>query len=234
MAKDTKYTDNPHKNHRKRLKDKFLEFGIDALEDHEFLELILYYAIPMKNTNDMAHDLVSEFGEFKDILEADIENLKKIDGISEHAALLFKVILAAVNKYINNVSNIAEARLTPENINFYIKNLFYGETEETAYLLLLDKKCIVRKLRKISRGTITSAKVCPREIVKIAVNDRYPYVMLAHNHPGGSPIPSKADLYTTRMIEQALLYVDVRLVDHVIVSGERVISLAKHFNFLGK
>lgn len=224
--------ENPHKFHRKRLKEKFMKYGLDALEDHEFLELILFYAIPMKNTNEMAHDLINEFGSFKDILEADIENLEQIEGLSEHSALLFKIILASANKYINSVNNIANARLTPENINIYVKNLFYGHTNEVAYVLLLDKDCVVRKVKKMSQGTVNATPLYPREVVKLAVNERYPYMIIAHNHPGGSPIPSKEDLYITKTIELALNFVDVRLVDHIIVAGERVVSIAKHFHIL--
>ncbi|MDD6735887.1 MAG: DNA repair protein RadC [Clostridiales bacterium] len=226
--------ENPHKFHRKRLKEKFMKYGLDALEDHEFLELILFYAIPMKNTNEMAHDLINEFGSFKDILEADIENLEQIEGLSEHSALLFKIILASANKYINSVNNIANARLTPENINIYVKNLFYGHTNEVAYVLLLDKDCVVRKVKKMSQGTVNATPLYPREVVKLAVNERYPYMIIAHNHPGGSPIPSKEDLYITKTIELALNFVDVRLVDHIIVAGERVVSIAKHFHILEK
>lgn len=211
-----------------------MKYGLDALEDHEFLELILFYAIPMKNTNEMAHDLINEFGSFKDILEADIENLEQIEGLSEHSALLFKIILASANKYINSVNNIANARLTPENINIYVKNLFYGHTNEVAYVLLLDKDCVVRKVKKMSQGTVNATPLYPREVVKLAVNERYPYMIIAHNHPGGSPIPSKEDLYITKTIELALNFVDVRLVDHIIVAGERVVSIAKHFHILEK
>ena len=232
-AKDNKKDEeNIHKYHRQRLKKKFLEYGLDALEDHEFLELILFYAIPQKNTNELAHRMLNEYGSLKDILEADTENLTRIDGLSEHSAMLFKVIMAATRKYINSVNDIMEARLTPENIHLYIKSLFYGKTDETAYVLLLDRNCVVRKIRKMSEGTINATTLRTRDVVKVAVDEKYPYLMLAHNHPGGNPIPSKSDLYLTKAIELALNFVDVRLVDHVIVAGERVISLQQNFKIL--
>ena len=233
-AKEKSEEENLHKYHRSRLKKKFLNYGLDALEEHEFLELILFYAIPQKDTNELAHRILNEYGSFKDILEADTENLARIDGLSEHSAMLFKVLMAATHKYINSVNDIMEARLTPENIHIYIKNLFYGKTDETAYVLLLDKNCVVRKIRKMSEGTVNSTTLYTRDVVKVAVNEKYPYLMLAHNHPGGNPIPSKADLYLTKAIELALNFVDVRLVDHVIVAGERVISLQKNFQILEK
>ena len=223
-----------HEKHRERLKEKFLEFGLDGLEDHELVELLLFYAVPRQNTNEIAHRLINEYGRLSDILEADTENLMKIKGISKHSAVLFKLILASVNKYMNEQNDIANAMLTPQNIDKYIKNLFYGHTNEVAYALLLDKECVVKKVKKLSTGTVNAAPIYPREVVKLAVNERYPYILLAHNHPNGNAIPSQNDLKITKTIELALNFVEVRLVDHVIVSGEKVISLAKNYKILEK
>ena len=223
-----------HEKHRERLKEKFLEFGLDGLEDHELVELLLFYAVPRQNTNEIAHRLINEYGRLSDILEADTENLMKIKGISKHSAVLFKLILASVNKYMNEQNDIANAMLTPQNIDKYIKNLFYGHTNEVAYALLLDKECVVKKVKKLSTGTVNAAPIYPREVVKLAVNERYPYILLAHNHPNGNAMPSQNDLKITKTIELALNFVEVRLVDHVIVSGEKVISLAKNYKILEK
>ena len=223
-----------HEKHRERLKEKFLEFGLDGLEDHELIELLLFYAVPRQNTNEIAHRLINEYGRLSDILEADIENLTEIKGISKHSAVLFKLILASINKYMNEQNDIVNAMLTPKNINKYIKNLFYGHTNEVAYMLLMDKDCVVKKVKKLSSGTVNAAPLYPREVVKIAVNERYPYIILAHNHPNGNAMPSQNDFKITKTIELALNFVEVRLVDHVIVSGETVISLAKNFNFFEK
>lgn len=223
-----------HKKHRERLKEKFLEFGMDGLEDHELVELLLFYAVPRQNTNEIAHRLINEYGRISDILEADTENLMKFKGISKHSAVLFKLILASVNKYMNEQNDIANAMLTPQNIDKYIKNLFYGHTNEVAYALLLDKECVVKKVKKLSTGTVNAAPIYPREVVKLAVNEKYPYILLAHNHPNGNAMPSQNDLKITKTIELALNFVEVRLVDHVIVSGEKVISLAKNYKILEK
>ena len=223
-----------HQKHRERLKEKFLEFGLDGLEDHELVEILLFYAIPRQNTNEIAHRLINEFGRLSDILEADTENLMRIKGISKHSAVLFKLILASINKYMNEQNDIVNAMLTPKNINKYIKNLFYGHTNEVAYALLLDKDCVVKKVKKLSSGTVNAAPLYPREVVKLAVNERYPYMLLAHNHPNGNAMPSQNDFKITKTIELALNFVDVRLVDHVIVSGDDVISLAKSYKFFEK
>ncbi|MBO5060395.1 MAG: RadC family protein [Clostridia bacterium] len=236
MSKDNK---NLHENHRERLKEKFLkllEEGMaeDGLEDHEFIELLLFYAIPRKNTNEIAHRLINEFGSLGNILEADTENLIEIEGISHHTATMLKLMASCAKRYINDVNDIKNARLTPLNINTYIKNLFYGHTKEIAYAVLMDSDCIVRKIKRLSTGTVNAAPLYPREVVKLAVNERYPYMILAHNHPNGNAMPSGSDLKITKTIELALNFVEVRLVDHVIVSGEQVISLARNFKFFDR
>ncbi len=223
-----------HEKHRQRLKEKFIEFGGDCLEDHELVELLLFYALPRQNTNELAHKLMNEYGRLSDILEADIESLTAFDGISTHSATLFKLILASINKYMNEQNDIVNAMLTPKNIDQYIKNLFYGHTNEIAYALLLDKDCVVKKVKKLATGTVNAAPLYPREVVKLAVNEKYPYMILAHNHPNGNAMPSQNDFSITKTIDLALNFVEVRLVDHVIVSGDKVTSMAKQFNFFDK
>lgn len=223
-----------HEKHRERLKAKFLEFGADGLERHELVELLLFYAIPRQNTNELAHRLVNEYGRLSDILEADFESLVSVNGISGHSATLFKVVLACVNRYMKEQNDVANAMLTPQNIDKYIKNLFYGHTNEVAYVLLLDKDCVVRKVKKLSTGTVNAAPIYPREVVKLAVNEKYPYLMLAHNHPNGNAMPSPDDLKITKTIEIALEFVEVRLIDHIIVSGDKVVSIASNYDILEK
>ncbi len=223
-----------HEGHRKRLKEKFLSVGADELADHELVELLLYYAIPRKNTNEIAHDLINEFGTLSEIFDADVESIEKIEEVTRHTAIMFKLMSACVKRYINDRNNIANVRLTPMNIDTYIKNLFYGHTREIAYVVFLDSKCIVRKVKKLSSGTINETPFYPREIVTLAVNERFPYMIIAHNHPSGNAIPSESDLRITKVIEQALSFVEVRLVDHVVVSGEEVTSIARCFNIFDK
>ncbi len=231
-----KIHENIHKNHRQRLREKFSnaveEGNVDnVLEDHELLELLLFTAIPRKNTNDLAHYLMNEFGSLSGVVDADKEQLMSIDGIGEQAATVIKLISSLVKRYINDVNDIKNARLTPLNINSYIKNLFYGHTNEIAYLLFLDKDCVVKKIKRLTSGTVNATPIYPREVVKLAVNERFPYVILAHNHPNSNSMPSAADMEITKIIDKALSFVEVRLVDHVIVAKDKVTSLARNFNF---
>lgn len=228
---------NIHKDHRQRMREKFinaLEDGSvdNVFQDHELLEILLYTAIPRRNTNDIAHYLIDEFGSIGGIVDADKEQLEKVYGMGENAAVLVKLVSTLAKRYINDVNDIKNTRLTPLNIGSYIKNLFYGHTNEIAYLLFLDKDCVVRKIKRLASGTVNATPIYPREVVKLAVNERFPYVILAHNHPNSNSMPSAADIEMTKIIEKALSFVEVRLVDHVIVANDKVTSLAKNFKFL--
>ena len=227
--------DNLHKGHRDRLKEKFLKAieqgnAEDVLLDHEFLELLLFFSIPRCDTNEIAHKLINEFGSIGTIFDAEINSLLEIEGFGPKSALLFKVVTAAAKRYINDINDIKSARLTPLNINKYIKNLFYGHTNEIAYILFLDSECVVRKIKRLSSGTVNATPFYPRDVIKMVVNERYPYIILAHNHPNGNAMPSASDMQMTKMINMALNFIEVRLVDHVIVSGEKVTSLSQKFH----
>lgn len=227
---------NIHKDHRQRMREKFIlaleEGNVDnVFQDHELLEILLYTAIPRKNTNDIAHYLMDEFGSIGGIVDAEKEQLEKVFGMGENAAVLVKLVSTLAKRYINDVNDIKNTRLTPINISSYIKNLFYGHTNEIAYLLFLDKDCVVRKIKRLASGTVNATPIYPREVVKLAVNERYPYVILAHNHPNSNSMPSAADMEMTKIIDKALSFVEVRLVDHVIVANDKVTSLAKNFKF---
>ncbi len=232
--KSTEKTENPHKNHRKRLKAKFMDYGDEALAEHEFVELMLCYGIPQGNVNGLAHELYNDYRSFANILEASNESLLAHKGISEHTLSLIKFILAASRKYVNDKNNIDKKRLTPFNIELYIKNLFYGHVNEIAYVMLLDDDLAVQKIKKLSTGTETRAAIEIRDIIRFAVNEHYPYVLLAHNHPNGSKVPSMADVETTKNVREALNFINVNLVDHLIVAGDSVTSILKYIEIQEK
>lgn len=222
-----------HAGHRQRLKEKFLKYGHDVLSDHEFLELMLFFSIPYKNTNEIAHKLLMEFGSFSQLLETEYETIRNLEikGMADNTACLLKVAMAIVARYNREKNDISKKRITPDNIRFYAKNLFYGYNEEVSFALLLDKECYVKKVKLLSKGTINSAPIYPREVVKFAISYDEPYVMVLHNHPNGITEPSKEDFQVTETLKNALNYVEVRLIDHIIVAGEKVVSMAKDYNF---
>ena len=227
-----KSSENIHKDHRKRLKDKFLTYGHEVLSEHEFLELLLFFSVPYKNTNELAHKLLNEFGSLSGIMEADYETLRSLDikDMKDNSACLMKALLSCVHRYNAQKNDITKTKITPQNISIFAKNLFFGHSDEVSYALLLDRECYVKKVKKLSEGTINTTAIYPREVLKLAVAHEEPYMMIMHNHPHGTPEPSDQDIEVTRSLINALSYAEVRLIDHVIVAGDEVISMAKVTN----
>ncbi len=222
---------NIHQGHRDRLKRKFLNSGGDGFEPHEALELLLFYALPQKNTNQIAHELLQKFGSLSGVFEAEKEDLEKINGIKDHAATLIKLQTALLRMYMQDKYEIKNMKLTPQNAGEYIKNLFYGYKIEVLFAIMLDAEFRVIATEKISTGTNNSSPVYSRDIVQRALATNASYVILAHNHPNGLLVPSSADMKVTRIIDNGLTYINVRLIDHIIVADNRYISLFKE---LGK
>jgi DNA repair protein RadC len=216
-----------HEGHRQRMKDRFFYEKMDHFSDHEVLELLLYYAIPRKDTNPIAHALISHFGSLPQVLDASVEELEQVDGISRNAAVLLKLVTEMGRYY--EVERKRQTRIlkSVEECGNYLLPRFFGRVNETVFLLCLDARCKVLSCREVGEGSINSANVSIRRIVEMALASKASSVVLAHNHPSGIALPSAEDRATTRRVAAALSLVDVALVDHIIVAENDFVSLAE-------
>ncbi len=214
-----------HDGHRNRLKNRFLNEGLTNFEDHNVLELLLFYSIPRSDTNEIAHELLNKFGSLHGVFEAGMEDLMSINGISRHSAVLIKMIPELFVVYgRDKVRDIQKINSSDDAKQFFIPR-FYGKVREEVQLVLLDDKMNIIKWVKIYEGSVNSANVPIRKIVEIAIENRATNVIIAHNHPTGLILPSKDDLRATAKVREALALVDVKLLDHVIVSDNEAASL---------
>lgn len=214
-----------HKEHRKRMRKRFEEHGLDMFEEHEALEVLLYYAIPRVDTNETAHNLINRFKTFGNVLDAPISELEKVDGVGRNTALYLKLLRDAYRYYGIHKEHNEEILNDINDCGQYLIRYFDAVKVETVYLLGLDAKKKVICCREVSKGTINSAAVSVRKIVEIALSENVTSVILAHNHPSGLALPSAEDLATTRRVAYALAAVDVKLVDHIIVCDSDFVSL---------
>ena len=214
-----------HKGHRERLKQRFLEEGLDNFTDIQVLELLLFYAIPRADTNPIAHSLLEHFGSLAQVLEADTEELKKVSGIGDHAATLLTLVIDLCRYYQVNCAQQTAILTTLEACGRYLVPRFFGRTRETVFLLCLDAKCKVLCCKEIGEGSVNSAGVPVRRIVETALNANATTVVLAHNHPSGIALPSSEDVQTTHRVAAALDTVDIILADHIIVADDDFVSL---------
>ncbi len=214
-----------HDGHRQRLKDRFLNEGLEHFQEHEVLELLLFYCIPRRDTNEIAHALLERFGSLAQTIEASIEELKKVPGMGENAAA-FLSLLGAFDRYyqVNKNANIKILR-TIEECGAYLIPQFVSRRNETVLLLCLDAKCKVLCCKEVGEGSVNSAAVPIRRIVEMALGANATSVVLAHNHPSGLAIPSGEDVQTTKRLAAALASVDIELADHIVVADEDYVSM---------
>lgn len=189
------------------------------------LELLLFYAIARQDTNLLAHRLLDQFGSFSRVVEAPIEELRKVEGVGESTAIYLRLLYQSWKRYQQD--RVAKMKVLPtiESCAQYLAPRFAGEKKEAVYLLCLDSKCRLLCCTKIAQGTANYTNLPIRKIVETALNANAVSVVLAHNHPDGVAIPSHEDIGTTRNVAAALKAVDINFVDHLIVSEEDFVSL---------
>lgn len=214
-----------HDGHRERMRRRFVLEGMDHFSKYEVLELLLYYAIPRKDTNLIAHALIDHFGTLPQVLEASVEELEQVSGISRNTAVLIKLVTEMGRAYMVKRAEENKELRTIKACGEYLKPYFFGRTIETVFLLCLDARCKVISCRKVGEGSVNSANVPIRRIVEMALGANATSVVLAHNHPSGIAVPSDEDVVTTHRVAAALRTVDVILVDHIVVADDDFVSM---------
>ncbi|MBQ6539482.1 MAG: DNA repair protein RadC [Oscillospiraceae bacterium] len=215
-----------HDGHRGRMKHRFLTDGLDGFHDHEILELLLFYAIPRRDTNPIAHELLTRFGSLSGVLDAAAEELCRVDGVSENAAVLLKLIPHAAKRYSLSRSSFNGLLDSTEKVGDYLVPRFFGERDEVVYMVCMDSKFKVLNTKLIFRGNVNSASISIRKIVETALTYNATRVILSHNHTSGIAVPSREDIDTTFKLKNALAAVDVQLVDHIVVADDDYVSMA--------
>ena len=214
-----------HDGHREKMRSRFLNAGLDAFADHEVLELLPYYAIPRRDTNPIAHALMERYGSLSAVLEAPVEDLRKVEGIGESAAILLRLV-----PQLSRRARLADARETvlnsTERTGHYLLELFAGLNREVLYQLCLDQKGKLLACKRLSEGSANSTEVNIRLLAENAILTSASAVILAHNHPSGIALPSQDDFNTTEYARAALRTVGVVLLDHIIVADGDFVSMA--------
>ncbi len=216
-----------HNGHRQRLRQRFLEEGLDHFDEIQVLELLLFYCIPRKNTNEIAHGLLERFGSVAQVMEAPVEELRKVSGMGENAAIFLAIINAFGRYYQVNRAANTEILDDIEKCGAYLVPKFTGRRNETVFLLCLDAKCKILSCREVGEGSVNSAAVPIRRIVEMALGANATSVVLAHNHPSGLAVPSGEDVQTTKRLATAMRSVEIELVDHIVVADGDFVSMVQ-------
>lgn len=208
-----------HDKHRERLKKRFLK-SPDSFEDHEILELILFYSIPRKNTNETAHKLLTRFGSIKGVVDASLDALSDVDDIGPKTALYIKAISKLVLKYSISEQKTDELLKSPVTLSIFLKSLFIGTENEMSYVLLFDNSKRLIKCEKIGEGYSVEHNISLRKAVQEALNNNAASAILVHNHPNGKAFPSGDDIHATNKTKMILENLGITLMEHFIVAGD--------------
>ena len=215
-----------HDGHREKMRQRFLKSGLVSFADHEALELLLYYAIPRRDTNPIAHALMERYGSLSAVLTAPVEDLKKVEGVGESAAILLKLAPLLYRKAKLSDAEQETVLSSVDRVGAYLLERFAGEKNEMVYQLCLDRKGKLLACKRLGEGGVASADLDIRRLVENALLTGASSVVLAHNHPSGVALPSRDDYAATDRAKTALAVVGVVLTDHIIVADGDFVSMS--------
>lgn len=216
-----------HEGHRQRLKNRFKEEGLDGFEDHQILELLLFFSIPRRDTNELAHALIQKYGSLSGVLDADAKDLATTTGMGENSALLLALIPSISRAYLRDRWGEKPTLENTVQAGEYVLSLCSGRNYEGFYVICLDTQQKVIYPALVHEGTLDEVPVYPRLVVETVLRHKANSVILAHNHPGGNPSPSPQDIEVTKKIKIALEAISVSVLDHIIAAGNSYTSCAE-------
>ncbi len=211
-------------DHRKRLRDRFMDGGAAAMPDYELLELVLFRAIPRQDMKPLARLLLDTFGDFNRVVSASPARLQMVKGVGEAVVIELKVIEAAAQRLMRaRVMNRPVLTSWDALVDYCHTAMSHRETEQFR-ILYLDRKNVLIADEEQAKGTVDHVPVYPREVVKRALELNASALILVHNHPSGDPTPSEADISMTHQVLEAARVLGITLHDHLIIGKSRELS----------
>lgn len=211
-----------------RPRERLIKHGAEALSDAELLAVFLRVGVSGKSAVDLAREMVGHFGSLGQLFSASLNDFSKINGLGPAKYAQLQAVLELSRRAMYEDLQAGIALSSPQAVKQYLQLLLGRKPYESFAVLFLDVKNRLISCDELFRGTLTQTSVYPREIVKAALAHNAASIILAHNHPSGAPDPSPADKTLTQMLKQAMALVDVRVLDHLIVTAREVYSFAEH------
>ena len=205
------------RDHRKRLRTRFVDGGAQAVPDYELLELILFRALPRQDVKPLARHLIDTFGDFNRVLSASVQDLQNVNGVGAAVAVELKIIEAAAHRLSRAKVMQRHVVSSWDALLDYCHTTMAHRSTEQFRILFLDTKNVVIADEEQAQGTVDHVPVFPREVVKRALQLNASALILVHNHPSGDPTPSQADIQMTRQINTAASALGVTVHDHLII-----------------
>jgi DNA repair protein RadC len=215
-----------HHGHRQRKKEQFLKSGIEHLPEHEPLEFLLYYAVPRGDTNPIAHALIKKFGSLEKVLNADYDELTKVEGVGANAASLICFTKMFSKLYLQKQAQSELKRLfNSDNLKEFCLSLFIDALDEEIYCLYLSDDLELIAHEKICTGSLGDIDIPIRKITRSILSHNCRRLVVTHNHPAGSCIPSRKDVDSTEELYDIYTRLEIELTDHIIVGRDGAMSM---------
>lgn len=211
--------------HRARLRKRLLDGGIDALADHEVIEYLLITAIPRRDVKPLAHSLIKRFGSLAGVLNADAKTLALHPGMGESSAAALKIVSVAARRLARTVLRQQPVLASWQALIDYLTIDMAHLTVERVRVLFLNTQNMLIHDEHVGDGSIDEAAIHPREVIRRALDLGATALIIVHNHPSGSPQPSRADIQVTNRIAEAGRLLGIVVHDHVIIGREGHVSL---------
>ena len=215
---------NSRENHKKRLRERFIKSNLDGFHDYEVLELMLSYSLIRKDTKQTAKKLIQKFKSLTAVINAPVELLSEVDGIGQRTAVYLKLFKEVGKYYLKEFCEESFSISSPESLYDYLKYKYKGIKNESFMIAFLDNRNKIIEVEELFEGTINQAHVYIREIVRKIILYSAKNIILIHNHPSGVLIPSKNDINLTSKISISLDYLDVKVLDHLIIGNNEFLS----------
>jgi len=232
LGKEKPVNTSIHAGHRNRVKERVKDNSIDKFSDHALLEILLFFAITRKDTNETAHKLINEFGSLEGVFKAPYDALLRVEGVGEKTALLIRVVSSIFDRIRLSSANNNKEPMTTDRMKEYLASYYRSKIYETIVILSFDNKGRIKKLSVVGEGSINSTDINSRKIVETSINSNASYIVLAHNHPNGAASPSLADIDATRSLVVMLRRLDIGVYDHIIIGADGdAFSMRKHAEY---
>ncbi len=214
--------------HRQRLRERFLEQGLEGFQDYEALEMLLQFVARQKDMKELAKELVKRFGSFKNVLDASVEELQSVDGVGPAAATLIHLVKQSAARYLQQTSRVRASLESPEALIEYCMVGMGAEPNEKFRVICLDSNFAIVDEKDVAEGTVNQATVYSRRVMEIALDAKASTLVFVHNHPDGGVTPSEFDKTLTRRLVLAAKTMDVAVYDHVVVSRDAYFSFREN------
>ncbi len=218
--------DNIHAGHRQRMRREMIEQdNIDKMSDHRLLEVLLFYGIPRRDTNPIAHELLNKFGSITAILEAEIEELKSVKGMTENAATLIKTIMPLSRRYLDDKFRSGSVFENIDALGHFLIRKYMGRKNEAFAITCLDTKGKLLGFDILAEGTPDTVEVSLRDVVSVVIKRNASVAVISHNHVSTNALPSNRDIEMTLKLKDTIESLGTTLLDHIIIGGDDYISM---------